>query len=74
MTIKLYSGKQLVRSTKTRFVQSILGSDIYSHTIGGIKGHYVVIFPAVDESGERSWQAFDTFQDAKRKAVSKLAR
>lgn len=69
--IKTYSGKQLVRSTKTRLVQSILGYDIYSHTIRGVAGHFVVVFPeSVHE--ERDWEAFETFQDAKRKVVHEL--
>lgn len=66
--IRVYTGKQLVRSSKTRFVQSILGYDIYSHTIRGVKGHVVVIFPE-DEYGNRDWEAFETFQDAKRRIV-----
>ena len=64
---KSYSGTELIRSTKTRRIQSLRGCDIYQHNISHIAGSFVTIFP--EDGGFRDWVAANTFQEAKRLAV-----
>lgn len=65
--IRTYTAAELVRSTKTKHVQSLLGCDIYTHNISTMAGMFVVLYPETD--GFRAWETFPNFQDAKRSAV-----
>lgn len=65
--IRTYTAAELIRSTKTKHVQSLLGCDIYNHNISSMAGTFVVLYP--DVSGFRDWETFTTFQDAKRAIV-----
>lgn len=72
MNIKTYTGKQLVRSTKTRHVQERGGYDIYSHTLRTVSGNFVVIDPENTNLGTRDWEAFETLQEAQAKIEREL--
>lgn len=63
MASKIKTPAELRRSTKTKFVETVNGVDIYSHTITAMAGNFVALYNDTD------WETFITKNGARVSAL-----